>query len=234
MDNKALVVGLGEVGRALYKVLLNAHSVWAVDERKPLPEQAAVGGFDFLHICFPYSPEFKRAVNAYQVRYRPAVTVIHSTVPVGTSRTLSACHSPVMGVHPNLETSLTTFTKFVGGEGVSEAARHLGRAGIRCYITEQAETTELLKLLSTTFYGLCIEWTKHVKELCDWADVPFEAWTLWTQAYNAGYAALGRPEFTRPQLVPMSGRIGGHCVLPNLDLMPGGDPFVDLIRGRNE
>jgi len=85
MSDKALVVGFGEVGRALYKVLLNSHSVWAVDESRPLPEKAAVGGFDFLHICIPYSPEFKRAVLAYQVRYRPDVTVIHSTVPVGRS-----------------------------------------------------------------------------------------------------------------------------------------------------
>lgn len=232
MSDKALVVGLGEVGRALYKVLLNSHSVWAVDESRPLAE-GEVSGFHFMHICFPYSETFVYDVAQYQRRYGPSVTIIHSTVPIGTSRQCGAAHSPVIGIHPNLEESLTTFTKFVGGRRASEVAQHLMRAGMRCYLVEQPETTELLKLLSTTFYGLCIEWTKHAKEQCDQYGAPFEAFTLWTQAYNQGYQALGHPEFTRPQLVPLQGAIGGHCVLPNLELQAD-DPFVALIRGRNE
>ena len=233
MDDKALVVGIGEIGRELYKTLLNAHSVWAIDQHKPLRGEDRPGGFHFMHICFPYSPTFVRDVGEYQRQYGPEITVIHSTVPVGTSRQCNAVHSPVIGVHPNLEQSLITFMKFVAGEQAGTVAQHLSRAGIRCYITDRPETTELLKLLSTTFYGLCIEWTKHVKELCDEAGAPFEAFTLWTQVYNRGYRQMGHPEFTRPQLVPMGGRIGGHCVLPNLDLMPGDDPFVALIKERN-
>jgi len=205
-----------------------------MDEHNPLDGDAVAGGFHFMHICFPYSSTFVHDVGEYQRRYGPEITVIHSTVPVGTSRQCGAVHSPVIGIHPNLEQSLATFTKFVAGAQASEVAKHLMRCGIRCYVMADQETTELLKLLSTTFYGLCIEWTKHVKEMCNEVGAPFEAFTLWTQAYNQGYQQMGHPEFTRPMLVPMEGRIGGHCVLPNLELLPGGDPFVELIKGRNE
>jgi len=230
MDN-TLVIGLGEVGRALHKVLLNAHSVHAVDKESRDNGQSEAA-FDVVHICFPYSESFIEDVEWCQWRYEPGLTVIHSTVPVGTSRQVGAVHSPVMGLHPNLEQSLTTFTKFCGGAEAGRTAQHLMRAGIRCYITDTPEATELVKLLSTTFYGLCIEWAKHVDEQCNLEDVPFELWSLWTAAYNDGYTKLGHPEFLRPSLIPIQGKIGGHCVLPNLDLMAD-DPFVRLIRERN-
>ena len=225
-----LIVGRGQIGMALHGVLLDACLVRALDVGDDLPHHLV----DVMHVCFPYSAAFEAEVQRYQEACKPRLTIVHSTVPVGTSRGLGAVHSPVMGIHPNLEQSLRTFTKFIGGPRASDAARHLMRAGIRCYVTGRSETTELMKLLSTTFYGLCIEWTKHVKGMCDEAGAPFEAWTLWTQTYNAGYAALGHPEYARPNLIPLEGQIGGHCVLPNLGLLPKGDPFVELIRERNE
>lgn len=236
MDN-ALVIGLGEVGRAVHQVLLRAHNVHATDKEKNVSRGGGGDGrFDFLHICIPYSDTFKGEVRWYQRQYG-GLTVIHSTVPVGTSAELEAVHSPIIGLHPDLELSLFTFTKFVGGPGASDVARHLMRCGVRCYTTDKSETTELMKLLSTTFYGLCIEWTKTVKQTCVELGVPFELWTLWTHAYNEGYCKLGHPEFTRPLLIPLEGQIGGHCVLPNLDLLGldllGEGDFVTLIKRRN-
>lgn len=228
--DQALIIGVGEVGGALAEVLSKAHHVSIRDLHQDTSNGAH---YDFLHVCFPYTDDFCREVAQYQVQYEPSVTVIHSTVPVGTSTSLGAVHSPVIGLHPNLGPGLLTFTKFVGGKQASTVARHLSRAGIRCYLTDKAETTELLKLLCTTRYGLDIEWTKHVKELCDKHGVPFEAYTLWTQMYNTGYQELGYPEYARSNLVPVMGRIGGHCVLPNLALIDG-DEFTELIRTRNQ
>jgi len=235
MMDDTLIVGLGEVGSALCQVLDGVHTISVKDT-------ALVGArylgpvvgteCDVMHVCFPYSETFEADVKDLQRTYPPGVTVVHSTVPVGTCRRLGAVHSPVIGLHPGLAQSLLTFTKFVGGPQAGKVAQHLGRAGIRCYVVDNPETTELLKLLSTTFYGLCIEWTKYVKEQCDNYGVPFEAHTLWTQAYNRGYQTMGRPEFTRPELVPILGRIGGHCVLPNLGLL-GLNEFTDLIKRRN-
>jgi hypothetical protein len=92
---------------------------------------------------------------------------------------------------------------------------------MRCYPFPNQETTELIKLLSTAFYGWLIEFTREVHDLCWDYSVPFAAWTLWTEAYNAGYAALGEPELTRPQLIPMGDQIGGHCILENCALLGG-------------
>ncbi len=238
MADKALIIGLGEVGSALHTVLGKVHNVSVKDGADSLHYDSLYRApdegerFDFMHICFPYDGSFVQEVGKYQRIYHTDVTVVHSTVPVGTCRQVGAVHSPVIGLHPHLQQSLLTFTKFVGGEQAGEVARHLMRAGIKCYVTDKPESTELLKLLSTTFYGLCIEWTKHVKELCIRYETPFEAYTLWTQVYNEGYRQLRRAELTRPNLVPIQGKIGGHCVLPNLDMMVESE-FTELIRERN-
>jgi hypothetical protein len=132
---------------------------------------------------------------------------------------LRATHSPVIGIHPHLEEGIRTFTKFLGGPIASEVADEFRRAGLRVYIFEKSETTELMKILDTTFYGMCIEYTKDVKKQTEKFKVPFEAWTLWTNNYNEGYTKLGHPEYVRPNLVPIMTEIHGHCVRPNLELL---------------
>lgn len=230
MADSALIAGYGEIGQALGRVLGKVHRVSMHDARwETWPDAEPV---DVLHVCFPWSEEFLSQVQAYQERYRPLHTVIHSTVPVGTSARAGAVHSPVIGTHPRLARSLTTFTKFLGGPDAGAVADHFRRAGMRVYLTDKAETTELMKLCSTTFYALCIEWTKEVKRLCDDHSVPFEAWTLFVQAYNEGYARLGYPEYVQPNLVPIMQRLGGHCLLPNVDMFDS--VFCGVVRLRNQ
>ena len=89
-----------------------------------------------------------------------------------------------------------------------------------------------MKQLSTTFYGVLIEYTKEVKRLCFELNVPFEFWTLWTENYNKGYKELGFPEYTRPNLSPIMTKIGGHCVLPNAYLLKS--DFAKFISERNK
>lgn len=215
---KSLIIGYGEIGKALYNILKNEYPISWIDKnivKTDLNEK----DFNIIHICFPYSEDFMAEVKKYQKLYNPKYTVIHSTVNVGTSKKCNALHSPVIGIHPHLEKSLITFTKFLSGEKASELADYFRKAGMKVYLFSQTETTEIMKILDTTFYGLCIEYTKEVKRLCEEYDIPFEAWTIWTENYNKGYKKLGFEEYIRPNLVPIMKKIGGHCVSQNLRLI---------------
>lgn len=181
-----------------------------------------------MHICFPYSDKFVDSVKEYQNKFKPKYTVIHSTVPVGTSKKLNATHSPCVGIHPNLTVSMKTFTKFIGGPDASKVANYFRRTGMKVYLTDKAETTEFCKIQSTTFYSLYIEFFKDMKTQCDKLNIPFELWTLWINNYNNGYKILGCPEYTRPNLVPIMTKQGGHCTISNLDFI--NTPFTKFLK----
>ena len=224
----SLIIGAGEVGLSLGRVLDPYYPVVFVDKR-PVRVKGRV---EIMHVCFGYGPDFIAQVNKYQEKYKPQYTVIHSTVPVGTSRQCDAVHSPILGMHPYLEEGIKTFTKFLGGEKASEVAQYFKRAGLKVYLFDKPETTELMKILDTTFYGLCIEYTKEIKRLADALGVPFSAWSLYNGEYNRGYQQLGYPEYTRPNLVPIMQTIGGHCVVQNTHMIE--NEFTKLIQRLNE
>lgn len=215
---KSLIIGYGEIGKALYNVLKKEYPISWID-KNIIKNDSKEKDFDIIHICFPYSENFVNEVKKYQKLYNPKYTIIHSTVIVGTSKKCNAMHSPVIGIHPHLEKSLATFTKFLSGEKASELADYFRNSGMKVYLFSQTETTELIKILDTTFYGLCIAYTKEVKRLCEEYNIPFEAWTIWTENYNKGYRKLGFDEYIRPNLVPIMKKIGGHCVIQNLKLI---------------
>lgn len=214
---KTLIIGRGEVGIALGKVL-DSYAPLTIDivDSGLLMDQA----FDIIHICFPYSKDFVSAVRAYQVRFKPNFTVIHSTVPVGTSFSVGAIHSPIRGIHPHLEEGIRTFVKFIGGAQASQVADYFRRAGLRICLFDRPETTELAKLLETECYRVSIEFAHRAKNLCDRHGLSYhEVYTLQAQTYNEGYTALGHPEYVRSILQPIMGQIGGHCVMPNKELL---------------
>lgn len=211
---KTLIVGRGEVGTALARVL-SMYGPATIDKGDHATPQ-----IEILHICFPYSEEFMSQVTRYQLEYKPLYTVIHSTVPVGTSRTVHAFHSPVRGLHPHLEAGLRTFVKFIGGEQASGVADYFRRAGLKVMLFDKQETTEASKLFDTEYYRMAIEFTHHVADFCRLHGLNFhEVYTLPNMTYNEGYAALGHPEFVRPVLQAIDGPIGGHCVMSNKVLL---------------
>ena len=222
--NNSLIIGYGEIGKALSNVLNGSDIL----DKHIDTEYSLDDAYDIIHICFPYSDKFIREVKAYQKKYKAKYTVIHSTVPVGTSKKCNAVHSPVIGIHPNLESGIKTFIKYLGGKDAHRVANYFRKSGLRVYLYDKSETTELMKILSTTKLGMDSEYTKEVKRLCDKYKIPFEAWTLWTQNYNEGYQKLGYPEYARPNLIPIMGKLGGHCVLPNCDLLKS--KFTDLVK----
>ena len=135
-------------------------------------------------------------------------------------------HSPVMGVHPNLYESLKEFIKFVGAisyEDAQLAVSHLNEIGINAEFIGNPVTSELGKLLSTTYYGLCIAWHGEMYKMCATLGVDFDqAVTRFNESYNDGYAALGKANVVRPTLTPPMGEnahIGGHCIVSNAELL---------------
>jgi hypothetical protein len=230
---------MGEIGQALADVLADEYEVWAKDVAPgwglfPCYQDStadAPAEVDVLHVCFPFSETFVASVLSYIRRLKPSYTVIHSTVPVGTSARCGAIHSPVIGRHPQLSESIRTMTKFIGGPDASGVADYFRRCGLNIYLTDKAESTELLKILCTTWLGVLVEATKETKRQCDRHGVPFELWTIWTQEYNQGYARLGMPYVQRPSLAPIMGKVGGHCVLPNAELLDSW--MTRLVREQN-
>jgi hypothetical protein len=217
---RTLIVGGGEIGSSLLKTLSDEYVVNIYDSKYPNDlEYLKKEEYEIMHVAFPYSKDFIKQVKYYQKMFKPNYTVIHSTVPVGTNRKLGSISSPVVGIHPHIEKSLKTFTKFLGGKQASEVADYFRRAGMKVYLCDNPETPELMKIQCTTLYGLNIEFFKDMKEQCKKYNVPFEAWTIWNSNYNHGYAKLGYMEYWRYNLVPIMKEVGGHCVRPNLSLI---------------
>lgn len=212
----SLIIGRGEVGKSLWEVLTEVYDVDIIDK----DEEALDDSYDIIHICFPYSKDFKKNVKEYQEKYKPKYTIIHSTIPRGTSRNLNALHSPIRGLHPHLAEGIKTFTKFIGGAEASGVADYFRKAGIKVTLCDKQETTEALKLWDTQYYLECVRFVKRVKRYCDKHDLPFsEIYRLSNLTYNEGYARLGHIEFTRPILEPIMTEVGGHCLLPNERLL---------------
>ncbi len=236
----AVVVGQGEIGSALAEYLSITHTVVTTDIVQSKEYKDVVAGayksYDrVLHICIPFKSDFSfsSAVNGYKDEVKPIVTIIHSTVPVGTSRKLGAVHSPVSGRHPFIEESLNEFTKFIGGDSTGFVTEYFRKAGFRVYPTENQESTELLKLDCTTWFGVAVEKTRETHELCKKYNVPFELFTIWTADHNRAVKALGQEESVRPNLVNVPGVIGGHCVLPNAAILGHDSDFARFIMERN-
>lgn len=226
---KTLILGKGQVGSALLEVLKQYDPI-IHDEDTSYVEARQ---FAIMHVAFPYSKTFIQDVKDYQKKFKPKYTVIHSTVPIGTSRKCNAIHSPIVGIHPFLTTSVKTFTKFLGGLQASGVADYFRRAGCKVYLFDAQETTEMAKLSQTTFYSMTIEYTKMLKRLCDKMGLSFtEVYTTFVSDYNRGYEELGLPEIKIPNLVPIMKKQGGHCTIPNCDLWT--NDFTEFIKKQNK
>jgi UDP-N-acetyl-D-mannosaminuronate dehydrogenase len=218
---KTLVIGAGEVGTSLSNVLKRKYDVSIRDKEEPKEE---ITDIEVLNICFPYFDGFIEAVKKYVEIYKPKFTIIHSTVPPGTTRQLGDkfVHSPIHGKHPNLEKGILTFVKYVGGidpDIAINASDFLKNADINTNIVDSPETSELSKICCTTQYGWMIVMMREIKDLCEKHGADFYSVYGWNQFYNEGYKELGFPWFCRPVLEYMPGKIGGHCVAQNAKLV---------------
>lgn len=227
---RSLIIGAGEIGKSLHEVFSPYHESYLRDV-----EDLKLDKVEILHIAFPYSEKFVEQVAGYAKQYSPKLLVVHSTVPVGTSRKIGSVSSPVNGRHPYLANSIKTFRKIVGGTNpfhVYEVTRFFQLCGIQCAVFSSPEASELGKLLCTRRYGLSLIEMKEAAKVCEKESVPFhEVYTMWNEIYNNGYTVLKEPRFHRPNLWPIGGEIGGHCVIPNLEYVK--DDLSAFIKKKN-
>lgn len=207
-----LIVGYGEVGKAIHKIIGKAYIVdfnkntWDGDD------------FDVAHICIPYSKDFNDIIEVYKAWAK--LVIVHSTVPFGVCDKLKVVHSPIRGVHPHLEKGIRTFPKYFGGKKSKQAAQIFKKLGLKVKIFKEAKTTEALKLWDTTQYGRLIMLEKEIYNWCKENKVDFKSiYQMANKDYNKGYIKLGRPEVVRPYLKHIKGKIGGHCIRPNAKLL---------------
>jgi len=233
MHKRVGILGYGEVGQSLHRIYCD-HDEFTVFIRD-LERDDGLSNLDVLNVCIPYSTDFVDIVQASIGESKAALTIIHSTVLPGTTRKILDCsfrnaghisHSPVRGIHPNLYESLKEFVKFVGAEShesAQETIGHFESIGIHAEFAGNSITSELGKLMSTTYYGLCIAWHGEMHKLCSKFNADYnQAVTRFNETYNDGYAKLGKKNVVRPVLVPPEGadaHIGGHCIVLNAELL---------------
>ena len=226
-----IVIGFGEVGQAIGSLLNEAgHFVYTLDpfiNHENLPEGDEP--IKAIHICFPYSGSFESSVRTYRNIFRPEMVIVHSTVKPGTCDANDWVHSPVQGKHPGMAENIKRFIKWFGGKQCVEASELFPQ--LKSELFDKAIVCELAKVLDTTRYGWEIVWAREAQLLAEQFGVStYIVNDLWTIDYNAGYRDTRYP---RSLLIPKTGPIGGHCVIPNLKLLD--DWWVaDLISALND
>lgn len=193
-----------------------------------------------INICIPCNDKtsFVKSVAGI-ITHNTKLVIIHSSILLGVIEHLkslyshiSIVHSPVRGVHPDLADGIRTFVKYIGHadndtKSGNEADIHLQSIGIKTCVTT-CKNTILAKLLSTTYYGMCIAFNEDMGKICDDVGGDFGVIQDWTRTYNDGYSKLNKSNVTRPVLsrIPDGKHIGGHCVIPNAKLLKSMFPSI--------
>ncbi|MGD0644467.1 MAG: GDP-mannose dehydrogenase [Candidatus Bathyarchaeia archaeon] len=245
-----LVLGLGEIGNTLF-VLLNEEkkcfSVYGLDldetkmcrlnqNRSSFPTQ-----IDTMHVCLPCSNQqnFADAVASYIEEFKPSLVIINSTVPPGTTKEVAkrckclVAHSPSRGVHKNVEYmkwEMRRWTKYVGGANAAaaQAARaHFEKLNLKVKVLKSCKETELAKLFETTYRAWMIACFQEMHRISRAFGADFDETVDFLEDTH-------RLRFDRPVMFP--GVIGGHCLIPNTELLLAAydSEFLRLILKSNE
>ena len=226
-----VVVGLGEVGRPLLNILSRSFECAGVDLAPVnVPRPCSV-----LHICYPFQiRDFLATTADYLARYAPQLTIVHSTVAPGAIRELQAvigddriAYSPVRGKHARMEADMLRYKKFLAAsspEVTQQAVAHLSQAGFQTAAFRTLEIGELSKLLETTYLGLLVAWAQEVERFAARYDAS-------SKEVNAFIQEI---DYLPSHIFP--GHIGGHCVIPNIEILRStfDSRFLDAIVESNE
>lgn len=231
MNNRdsVVVVGMGEIGRPLYQILATRYRCIGVD-LAPVPPS---GRCAVLHICYPFQlADFVGTTVGYIDKYKPELTIIHSTIAPGTTACVAetsrsnVAYSPVRGKHRAMRQDMLRYQKFVGSNDpqITEAARvHLERAGFKTAEFLNAELGELAKLIETTWFGMLIGFAQEA-----------ERWAVTLGGkYEDVRSFIDEVDFLPHHIFP--GFIGGHCVMPNIAILKTrfGSEYLDAVEHSN-
>src|SRR6266478_9651868 len=214
MHPTVVIVGLGEVGKPLLEIMKGRYQTFGVDINQP----ASISRCDVMHICFPCeSGKFATQVVEYIRQYQPALTIINSTVAPGTTRSIAVesgtavVHSPIRGKHIRMQAEMLHYAKFVGAldqEAGRRAVEHFEGLGMKTELLGSPEATEIAKLTETTYFGLMIAWAQEIERYCVKLGINYDEVVSFYDEIRF---------FPRVKYFP--GEIGGHCVMPNIDIL---------------
>lgn len=244
MATRILVVGLGEVGSAVYRLASNAPGVetygYDIDASRSVHRLEEVPSpIDFLHVAIPfkgYQP-FLDAVRAYVERFEPRHVIVHSTVAPGTTRMLReklgvpVSYSPVRGKHPCIERHLRFWPKWVATlprERLGEASEHLRLLGMPVKPCNcEPETLELAKLWETVYRAAMIAAWQELHRMALRFGADIEKITEFVAEVH---------EVLRDRPVYYPSVIGGHCLIPNTRILRSvyQSKLLDFILESNE
>ena len=239
---KDVVAGLGEIGYPILKLLSKKQTIVGYDKDKSLMNESKFKKLQdnqtsFLHIAIPVTSKFDSNIVELYKKFRPECIVIHSTIGPGTTERIQKkidvplIYSATRGVHKRMLKDLKRYTKFFTISknapkkqwAIRTYSRKMKNCGIKTKQMSKPETLELAKILCDTSYlGWLINYSQITNVIAESHNVNYdEMWTFSDEIHKF----LGN----RPKMYP--GYIGGHCIIPNLNLI--NDETLNLIKKMN-
>ena len=239
---KHIVAGLGEIGSPILKLISKKIPAVGYDINPKLMNKTKFDKYEkfqtsFLHVCIPFTGKFISNVISLCEKFKPQCVVIHSTISPGTtSKIQSMLKTPVIysatrGIHKRMLNDLKRYTKFYALErnapNVKWAEKTYSNLLKKCNVKSKQMsspiTLELAKIVvDTSYYGWLINYAQLSNMIAIQNKVDYDE--MWSFADEI-HKYLGN----RPKMFP--GFIGGHCVIPNLDLM--NNETLSIIREIN-
>jgi len=227
---KDIVVGIGEIGKPILKLLSKHSTVVGFDLNPDLMNKRKFERHEklktsFLHIAIPVSGKFISNVLKLNKKFQPECIVIHSTIKPGMTEKLQeklsipVIYSATRGVHKRMAYDLKRYTKFFvistnaprSKWATNRYVQSMKRCGIKTKKMSKPETLELAKIICDTSY---LGWLVNYAQLSNIIAIEHgvdydEMWSFSDEIQEF----LGN----RPKMYP--GFIGGHCVIPNINLI---------------
>jgi len=239
---KEVVAGLGEIGIPIYKLISKFDIAVGYDVNPKIMKTNQFNKLryvntSFLHICIPFTNKFVCNVLELTKKFTPEGIVIHSTIAPYTTNliqkrvSIPVIYSATRGVHKRMLSDLKRYTKFFALEqnaprsrwAASRYSKLMKKCGVKTKKMSTPVTLELAKIVvDTSYYGWLINYAQLSNIIAIQHKVNYdEMWSFSDEIQKF----LGN----RPKLYP--GFIGGHCVIPNLELMK--DKNLDQINEIN-
>jgi len=227
---KDVVCGLGEIGTPILKLVSKGIVTVGYDVNPKLINRSRLLKLEkipteLLHVCIPYNGKFENNVIDLVSKFKPVAIVIHSTIRPGTTEKLQkrlqipVIYSATRGVHKRMITDLKRYVKFYSvydwapksGWAKKIYENRLKKIGMKTKTMSNPLALELAKIVvDTSYYGWLINYAQISNMIAIQNKIDYDE--MWSFADEI-HKYLGN----RPKMFP--GFIGGHCVIPNLDLM---------------
>ena len=243
LNKKVIVVGLGEIGTPILQLVTKAIPAVGYDINQKLMDKKKFEKLEkletsFLHICIPFSKKFIENIISLYKKFKPEGIVIHSTISPGTTSKLQSLlaipviYSATRGVHKRMLYDLKRYVKFYAIVPTAPRSKWasftysslMKQCGVKTKKMSNPLTLELAKIVvDTSYYGWLINYAQLSNMIAREHRVDYDE--MWSFADEI-HKYLGN----RPKMFP--GFIGGHCIVPNLDLIH--NQTLDLIKKLND